>query len=279
MFSTMQQRLREAFSTMLAGTWEQFIAIVPQIFLTIVVLVVGAVVAHLAYKLVLKCSDMIGLDKLAGKVNIDRALRLVGIRSTLSKILGLLVYWLAIFFVLLLLSEILDLGTASDAIGAIVVYIPHLIIGLLLVVIGLLIGRFLRDVVSTALARAGVTGSAVLGHVTQAIIVLFACLLALRQIGFDVSIIMTNIAVILAVVLASTGLAIALGLRPVLEQSFSTRQLKKLLKAGDHVEIGDLRGTVHAISFTHVILRNGNEDLIVPARDFSEKPFTKRAGA
>ncbi|OGG92128.1 hypothetical protein A3H16_00950, partial [Candidatus Kaiserbacteria bacterium RIFCSPLOWO2_12_FULL_53_8] len=220
MFQAMQERLSSAMAEMLSGTSETLVKIVPQLLLTIVVLIAGFVVAHVAYRLVLKFADVVGLDKLVAKVNVDRALRTVGIRSNLSKILGFLVYWFAILFVLLLLSEILDLGAASDAIGAIVAYIPHLIIGLLLLVIGLLIGRFLRDIVSTSLARAGVTGSMVLGHLVQTLIVLFACLLALRQIGFDVSIIMTNIAVILAVILASAGLAIALGLRPVLEQSF-----------------------------------------------------------
>ena len=264
---------------MLSGTSETLVKIVPQLLLTIVVLIAGFVVAHVAYRLVLKFADVVGLDKLVAKVNVDRALRTVGIRSNLSKILGFLVYWFAILFVLLLLSEILDLGAASDAIGAIVAYIPHLIIGLLLLVIGLLIGRFLRDIVSTSLARAGVTGSMVLGHLVQTLIVLFACLLALRQIGFDVSIIMTNIAVILAVILASAGLAIALGLRPVLEQSFCARQLKHVLKAGDTIEIDGLRGTVLTISFSHVILKTQNGETIIPARRFSEMPFTKHTGA
>lgn len=279
MFQAMQERLSDAFAEMVSGTSNNLVKIVPQLLLTIVVLLAAFVVAHVAYKLVLKFADFVGLDKLAAKVNVDRALRTVGIRSNISKILGFLIYWFTILFALLLLSEILDLGAASDAIGAIVAYIPHLIIGLLLVVIGLLIGRFLRDVVSTSLARAGLTASAVLGHLVQALIVLFACLLALRQIGFDVSIIMTNIAVILAVLLASAGLAVALGLRPVLEQSFCARQLKQLLKVGDHIEIDGLHGTVLTISFSHVILRAENKEIVIPARRFCEMPFIKRTEA
>ena len=273
----MQDRLREAFTELVSSTSAKFVEIAPQILLTLIVLVAGVIVAHLAYKLVLKLSDVMGLDKLAGKVNIDRALRLIGIRRALSRILGLLVYWFAIFFVLLLLSKTLDLGTASDAIGAIVSYIPNLIIGLFLLVFGLLIGRFLRDIVSSALVRTGVTASTILGHLTQVVIILFACLLALRQIGFDVSIITTNVAIILAVLLATSGLALSMGLRPLLEQAFCSRQLKQLLKVGDHIELNGVSGTVVAITLTHVVLQNAHGDLLVPANDFFAHHFIRQS--
>ena len=276
MFNAMQERLQEAFTELMTGTSAKFIEIAPQLLLTLVVLVVGVIVAHLAYRLVLKLSGVIGLDKLAGKGNIDRALRMIGVRSALSKILGLLVYWLAIFFVLLLLSETLDLGAASNAIGAIVSYIPNLIIGLLLLVFGLLIGRFLRDIVTSSLVRTGVTASVILGHLTQIVIILFACLLALRQIGFDVSIITTNVAIILAVLLATSGLAFAIGLRPILEQSFCSRQLKQLLKVGDHIVIDDASGTVAAMTLTHVVLTTPHGDLLIPAHDFFAHRFVKK---
>ena len=277
MFSAMQDRLREAFTELVSSTSAKFVEIAPQLLFTLIVLVVGVIVAHLSYKLVLKLSDVVGLDKLAGKVNIDRALRLIGIRRTLSRILGLLVYWFAVFFVLLLLSKTLDLGTASDAIGAIVSYIPNLIIGLLLLVFGLLIGRFLRDIVSSALVRTGVTASTILGHLTQVVIILFACLLALRQIGFDVSIITTNVAIILAVLLATSGLALSMGLRPLLEQAFCSRQLKQLLKVGDHIELNGVSGTVVAITLTHVVLQNAHGDLLVPANDFFVHHFIRQS--
>ncbi len=277
MFQAMKARLQEAFTEMLSGTSDRFIETVPQIVLTVLILIVGVVVAHVAYRIVLKVADFIGLDKLSGKVSIDRALKIVGIRSSISKILGLLVYWLTILFALLLLSEILDFGAASEAIGAIVAYIPHLIIGMLLLVVGLLIGRFFRDVVSTSLARAGVTASAILGHLTQIIIVTFACLLALRQIGFDVSIITTNIAVIFAVVIGSTGLAVALGVRPLLEQGFCGKQMKNILHVGDHVTIDGISGDVITVTLTHVILKTNEGDALIPARFFMEKRFTRRS--
>lgn len=276
MFTSIQERLSEAYSEMLASTSEKVVEIFPQLIITIVVLIVGAVVAHIAYKLVLKFSDFIGLDKIAAKVNMDHALKTIGLKSSISRIVGILVYWLIILFALMLLSETLEFGAVSDAIGAIVGYIPRLIIGLLLLVVGLVIGRFLRDVVSTSLARVGMTASAVLGHLVQVVIVLFACLLALKQIGFDVSIITTNIAVIVAVVLASAGLAIALGMRPVLEQMFCSRHIRPLVRKGDKVEIDGVKGEVVEITLTHILIDEGSGIVSVPSKKFCESNFTKR---
>lgn len=273
MFDAMQQKLIKAFTVMVSSTSAKLIDIVPQILITVAVLIAGVIAAHVAYKIVLKLSNVIGLDKLAAKVNMDRVLKTIGIRRSISRILGLLVYWLIILFVLLLLSEVLQLGTASEAIGAIVGYIPHLIIGLLLLVVGLLIGRFFRDIVSTSLSRAGIAASMILGHLVQIIIVLFSCLLALRQIGFDVSVITTNIAVILAVALASTGLAVAIGLRPMLEHFFCARHIKQIISSGDRVEIDGVSGEVIKFSGTHVVLRTEHGEIAIPGRFFYDSRF------
>ncbi len=276
MFTSIQERLGEAYSEMLAGTSEKVVEIFPQLVITVAVLIVGALVAHIAYKLVLKLSDFVGLDKIAAKVNMDHAIKAIGIKSSISRILGILVFWLIILFALMLLSEALEFGAVSDAIGAIVSYIPNIIIGLLLLVVGLVIGRFLRDIVSTSLARVGMTTSVVLGHLVQVVIILFACLLALRQIGFDVSIITTNVAVIVAVVLASVGLAVALGIRPVLEQMFCSRQVRQLVRKGDRVEIDKVEGEVMEVTLTHVLLQTDSGTVLIPAKKFCEQSFAKK---
>jgi len=276
MFTAMQERLKASSSEMLAQISNNIVEIVPQIVLAIVVFVIGAVVASIARKAVLHLFDFMGLDKLANKVNVDRGLKAIGIQSSLSKIVGLLVYWLIILMALVLVSDVLKLGTVSEAIGAIVSYIPHLIAGLLILVIGLLIGRFFRDAVSTSLARANIASSAALGFIVQAVIIIFVSLLALKQVGLDVSVITTNIAVILGVLLVTSGLAVALAIRPVLENYFICRQLKCHLHCGDQVECDGVQGEVIEISLTSVVVRQGDHDVIIPARLFFEQRFSKK---
>lgn len=260
---------------MLATTSDKLVEVVPRIVFALVVLMVGAIAAWLARKAVLRLFDFIGLDKLVAKVNIDRALRTLGIHSRVSRIFGFLVYWLIVLFALLLMSEVLELGAVSEAIGSIVAYIPHLIVGLLILVIGLLVGRLLRDIVSTSLARAGIAASNILGFVVQTVIVIFVCLLALRQVGFNVDIITTNIAVILGVLLVSAGLAVAIAVRPVLENYFICRQLKQHLRLGDHVEFDGVKGEVVSLSITSVVVRQGNHDVVIPARQLFEQRFSR----
>lgn len=275
MFQALQSRLTEAFQELLTGTMQQFINVLPKMLVTIVILAVGVIIAHLAYKTVLKLSEVIGLDKLAAKVNIDRALKMIGLRMALSKILGLLIEWLIILFTLFLLAEILEFHAASDAVGAIVAYIPRLIIALLLLVLGLLLGRLLKDIVMHALRRTGTAASMTLGVLVQVVTVLFTCLLALRQIGFDVSIFTTNVAIIIAVLLGSAGLATALGLRPLLEQYFFTRYVKTLLRPGDVVRLKDIEGEVITITIAGIVLKNEAGETVLPARELCEGRFTK----
>ena len=277
MFNAMQQRLNESASEMMVTASDQLVEVVPQVILALIILAVGALVAHIAKRIVLHIFDFLGLDKLAAKVNVDKALHAVGIKRSVSRIVGLLVYWLIVLFALLLMSEALELGTiVSEAIGAIVAYIPRLIAGLLILVIGLIVGRFFRDVVSTSLARAGIAASTILGHIVQAIIVIFVCLIALKQVGFDVSVITTNIAVILGVLLISGGLALALAARPVLEEFFISRQLSRHLKRGDVITYEDVEGEVVEFSPTNVVIRSNGEDVVLPVRKLFEGQFSKK---
>ena len=260
---------------MIATSSEQLVEIVPKVLLALFVLVVGYIVARVVRKIVLHVFDFFGLDKLACKVNMDKALRSIGIKRNVSGILGFLVFWLILLVALLLMSEALDLGAVSEAIGAIVAYIPHLIAGLLILVIGLLLGRFLRDIVSTSLARTGIAASEILGVIVQVIIVIFVCLLALKQVGFDVSVITTNVSVILGVLLVSIGLAIALAVRPVLENIFACRQLRSSLQVGDQIGFDGVEGEVKSFSLSNVVIQDGNKEIVVPARLLFEQRFSR----
>jgi small-conductance mechanosensitive channel len=275
MFNTMKERLQETASQMIATSSEQLVEIVPKVLLALFVLVVGYIVARVVRKIVLHVFDFFGLDKLACKVNMDKALRSIGIKRNVSGILGFLVFWLILLVALLLMSEALDLGAVSEAIGAIVAYIPHLIAGLLILVIGLLLGRFLRDIVSTSLARTGIAASEILGVIVQVIIVIFVCLLALKQVGFDVSVITTNVSVILGVLLVSIGLAIALAVRPVLENIFACRQLRSSLQVGDQIGFDGVEGEVKSFSLSNVVIQDGNKEIVVPARLLFEQRFSR----
>jgi hypothetical protein len=275
MITAMQTQLKETATRMFLEAGESFVSIVPYIVLVLVVLAVGIFVAHCVCRIVLYVLDFIGLDKLAAKVNVDRVLHSIGIQRSISKIVSLLVYWLIVLFALFLLSELLELSTVSDAIGVIVAYIPNLIAGLLILVVGLLVGRFFRDVVSTSLARAGISSGALIGYIVQAVIVIFVCLIALGQVGFDVSIITTNIAVILGVLLVSTGFAIAFAIRPVLENYFICRQLRGQLRKGDTIEFEDVKGEIVDISLTSIVLRQHHTDIIIPVRQLFERRFMR----
>jgi hypothetical protein len=275
MVEKLQQQLTKTFSEALKSVGEQFIAIVPKIILALLLLALGIVFAHVAKRIALRLFDFIGLDKLSAKVNVDKAIRALGIVSSISKILSLLIYWLIVFMALLLVSEILSLQAVSDAIGAIVAYIPRLIGGLLILIIGLLVGRFLRDVFSKSLAQTGIIASDILGHIAQVVIVIFACIMALRQVGFDVTVITTNIAVILGVLLVSAGLAVALAVRPLLENFFVCQQLRQQLRPGDEIRFDDINGKVVRFSLTSVTVRSGENDIVIPARQLFEQRFSK----
>ncbi|MBT3835034.1 hypothetical protein HOF56_02180 [Candidatus Peribacteria bacterium] len=274
MFSAMKKQLSETTSELLSQTSDKIVEVVPQIILALLVLIVSIIVARIACKLVKHIFDVLGLDKIANKVNVDRMLRMVGIKRSVSSIFCFLIYWLIILAALLLITDILQLGAVSDAIGAIVSYIPHLIVGLFILVIGLILGRFLRDVVSTFCAKAGISYAELLGAVVQVVIVIFVCLIALQQIGFDVSVITMNAARILAILFIAISFAGALAAKPFLENAITCMQLKSHLKIGDHIDCEcDIKGEIVKFLITGVVIKSGDSTVVIPAKKLFENKF------
>jgi small-conductance mechanosensitive channel len=115
----------------------------------------------------------------------------------------------------------------------------------------------------------------------RAIIITLAVLLAVRQLGFDTTVVNLAVAAIFFGVAGTLMLLIALGGRGIAVEVASTRALRRLIAEGDRVQLGSLRGTVVALHPTAVELSTGDgRAVLVPASHFVAEIVTvERRGA
>jgi len=124
---------------------------------------------------------------------------------------GKLVFWLMMLLVILLASTALGLENINQVFGLMLSFIPTLIAGIVIVVLGIVVGEFLRGLI---LASAGnVSGVPTLAKVAKTVVVVIAVFMALQQMGVAEEIVTSAFTLILGAVALAVGLSFGLGNR------------------------------------------------------------------
>lgn len=180
------------------------------LFWMILILVVGWLIAKVIKNLVIRALKVIKLDKAAEEAGIDKFLAKGGIGYSLSEIVGLLCYWLAVLIVVVVAVNAIGLNVAADLLSRIVLYVPNVIISIVILVLGMFVAAFFGAIVRTASSNAGVEQSKLLGKIVEIVVVIFTVAIALEQLRIGVEIVRLTVTIILASL--GLGLAIAFGL-------------------------------------------------------------------
>jgi small-conductance mechanosensitive channel len=150
-------------------------------------------------------------NKVARAGGLAEAVERTGSRLDPAHTIGKLLFWLVMLVVILLSSMALGLDSINQMFGLMLSYIPTLIAGIIIVILGLIVGEFVRAIV---LASAGnVAGVPMLARLAKVAIILIAVFMALQQIGVAAEIVTAAFTLILGAVALGVGLAFGLGNR------------------------------------------------------------------
>jgi len=179
---------------------------VPTIVGAILILVVGWLIAKLIEAVVVKVLKAVKLDAASDKAGITNVLAQGDIKGALSELIGAVVYWLVILVVIATVLNALNLTIAADILSKLVAYIPNILGAIFVLILGSFLATFVAAIVRTAASNAGIGNSKALAEITKIILIIFAAIMAIEQLGIGVAIM--NLAI--SIILASVGIAIAL---------------------------------------------------------------------
>ncbi|MDD5347073.1 MAG: hypothetical protein PHT59_00500 [Candidatus Omnitrophica bacterium] len=172
----------------------------------IVILVCGWLVAKLIKLLVTKLLKSIKVDDLSERIELDDVLAKGGIPYTLSELLGTAFYWLTLLITVVVAINAVGLTIASDLLSRVFLYIPNIIASVFILILGMFMATLLRNIVQTTATNAGLSQAKILAKAVEVIVVVFAIMVTLEQLGIAPRL----IELIVSIVLGSLGLAFAL---------------------------------------------------------------------
>ncbi|MDD5730465.1 MAG: hypothetical protein PHN57_04990, partial [Candidatus Omnitrophica bacterium] len=180
------------------------------VLLVIIILIIGWIISKVLKGLVTKLLKSVKLDDLSDRIELDDLLAKGGITYTLSELLGVIIYWLCLLITFVVAINAIGLTVAADLLNKIILYVPHIIAGIFIMVLGMFVATLLRNIVHTAASNAGLSQAKLLSNLVEIVVIIFTVLITLEQLDIGAKIIELTITVVLASL--GLGLALAFGL-------------------------------------------------------------------
>jgi len=185
------------------------------VLLVVIILVIGWIIAKIIKTLVTKLLRAIKLDQLSDRIDLDTILAKGGISYSLSELIGVMCYWLALLITFVVAVNAIGLTVAADLLNRIVLYVPNIIAAVFILILGMFVATLLSNIVKTAANNAGVSQAKLLGKIVEVVVIIFAVAITLEQLGIAAKIIELTISIILASLGLSVALAFGLGCKDI----------------------------------------------------------------
>lgn len=205
----------QMISQPIVSVLDRVIGMIPNIFVAIVLVIVGYYLARFVSGLLVSLLNRTGINSIYGYFGFRPASDGTP-RFQLSEILGQIVKVLIILFFTVEALNVLRLNVLNQIGNSIIVYLPMLVSALLILGLGLVAANLLQQLI------ARYTGSSFSANIVKYVIILFAVFMTLDQLGFATSIV--NLAFLLILGSLAVAFAIAFGIGG---REFAKRQLTK----------------------------------------------------
>lgn len=199
-----------------------------------------------------------------------RGLPQLTIEGQVSDIIGLIVFWAVLLFFAAAAAEALGLAVLSTTLAGFGFYLPRLVGVVLIAVFGFLIGNLAREAVTATASAAGAPFAAAAGRVAWAAILTAAALIAVAELGIDITLLTAILSVTLLAVLLAFSIAFGFGARTAVSNIIGAHYVRQTFQPGQRVRFGDVEGTVAAITATTVVVRVADGEVVIPAKQFGE---------
>lgn len=184
----MEDALRDGLATV-----AEFI---PKLVLFLVILLIGWLIAKAIAK---------AIDKVLEKVGFDGAVERGGIKKALAKsqydasaIVGKLVYYTLMLFVLQLAFGVFGPNPISDLITQVIAFLPKIIVAIIILVIAAAIATAVRELITNTLG--GLSYGAILANIAAAFIIGLGVIAALNQVNIATTVTLPVLITVLATV-------------------------------------------------------------------------------
>jgi hypothetical protein len=200
----------ELWERMMVGA-EQIGNVIPALVGAAVILLTGYFLARQVQRWTDDLLKRLGFNRMAAAGGLDEVVGRTGSRLDPVRALAKLIFWLVMLVVILLASMALGLESINEMFGAMLAFIPTLIAAIVIVILGIIVGEFVRGLIVAS--AGGVAGVPTVAKMAKAAVIVISLFMALQQVGVAEEIVTAAFTLILGAAALAVGLAFGLGNR------------------------------------------------------------------
>ena len=191
-----------------------------------------------------------------------------------AKAVGAAVYWLVLLLTIMAATDILGLPVVSTWFAQVASYLPRVVASIFILVLGIVVAKVMRKVAAGAARSANLPAFERIGHAAEVSILIAVVLVAVEQLGIEISLLTTVVLIVLAAVFTGGALAFGLGGRAWVANVLSAHYVGRLYQVGQTIRVGRVEGKILRFTDTAVILESRDGETAVPASEFAAMPST-----
>lgn len=244
----------------------------PNILGAVLILIVGWIFTKLTLFLLKRIFKLFKLEhrleKLKQKSYINTYLKEANVMEVLLSIVKFIFYIIIISIVF----EVLGWDSISKKIIDILDYLPMLISGLVIFIVGISIAGFIKKSLLSIFKAIDLVYGRIISQILYYAIAIIVTITSLNQAGVDTSIITNNLTVILGAFLLTITLALGLGSREVVNSLLLGFYSKQRFHVGQKIKLENgIEGKIISMDRTTFSLDSGPEIVVIPISQLSDK--------
>jgi hypothetical protein len=205
-----------------------FIAYIPVLVGALIVLIIGLIISTILGRFAERLFYYTKIDPYAEKVGLKHELEILGLRFSFAKLVGWAIKWFFIIATLIIVVDSLHITQITIFLQDIALYIPNVIIAIIILGIGLVLGRIINSAVRKAAGLGGLSNLTIafLSGLAKWSIYFFSISAALIQLRVATSLILIFFGGLMAMVALVGGLAFGLGGKNKAEKILDSLELE-----------------------------------------------------
>jgi hypothetical protein len=202
------------------GIWQDILAIlggsmeyIKPVLGAIAILIIGKIIIKYVLKALSKILEKVKIDDFLNKIGLTGELNNLGISISASSLVIGIIGFIAKFVLWMAAINTLNITALTDLMNKILVYIPNVIVSLILLIAGITIAKFAKDIVekSTSSLSVSKNTSALFGKIVRVAIITLTIMAVLTQLNIATELVETLFNGIVYGLTIAGGIAFGLG--------------------------------------------------------------------
>jgi len=212
------EEMLEVFKASFVNIWDKVSAALVGIIWGLILLIVGLFLSRWIGSGIKAILNKIKLDEATSKLGINELFTRVGFGKSPTAVIAFIATWVVMIIFIVAAAQVMRLGIIGDLLQSFLNWLPNLFVGIVIVFAGLLFGKFISNILRSSAKVNNLKGGFILAEAINIIIIVFACLMALEEIGIALPLVNSIILILMGAFGIAFGIAVGFGAKGIVEE-------------------------------------------------------------